>query len=115
MRALKSSKEPDAAAAIDHLVHNIVKFTGAFAAALGGLDAYVFTAGIGENDSSLRAAVVERLAWLGARLDTIANNGNGPRISTQDSKLSVWVIPTNEELISPDTPRPSFAAQAKRR
>jgi len=99
MRALKASKSPDAAAAIEALAYNIVKFTGAFAAALGGLDAFVFTAGIGENDASLRAAVVEKLAWLGIRLDHPANAHNGPRISTEDSKVSVWAIPTNEELM----------------
>jgi acetate kinase len=99
MRALKGSKEPAAAAAIDHLVYHMVKFAGAFVAVLGGLDAFVFTAGIGENDSALRAAVVERLAWLGVKLDAHANERNGPRISTEDSKISVWVIPTNEELM----------------
>jgi acetate kinase len=99
MRALKDSKSPDAAAAIEHLVYNIVKFTGAFMTALGGLDAFVFTAGIGENDASLRAAVVEKLAWLGIKLDDPANARNGPRISTEDSKVSVWAIPTNEELM----------------
>jgi acetate kinase len=99
MRALKSSKSPDAAAAIEHLVYNIVKFTGAFMTALGGLDAFIFTAGIGENDASLRAAVVEKLAWLGIKLDDPANARNGPRISTEDSKVSVWAIPTNEELM----------------
>jgi acetate kinase len=76
-----------------------VKFAGSFVAALGGLDAFVFTAGIGENDSALRAAVVERLAWSGVKLDPHANERNGPRISTEDSKISVWVIPTNEELM----------------
>jgi acetate kinase len=99
MRALKGSTSPDAAAAIEYLVYNIVKFTGAFMAALGGLDAFVFTAGIGEHDASLRAAVVEKLAWLGIKLDDPANARNGPRISTEDSKVSVWAIPTNEELM----------------
>jgi acetate kinase len=99
MRALKGSKSPHAAAAIEHLVYNIVKFTGAFMTALGGLDAFVFTAGIGENDASLRAAVVQKLAWLGIKLDDPANARNGPRISTEDSKVSVWAIPTNEELM----------------
>jgi acetate kinase len=97
MRALKGSKSPDAAAAIEHLVYNIVKFTGALMTALGGLDAFVFTASIGENDASLRAAVVEKLAWLGIKLDDPANARNGPRISTDDSKASAWAIPTNEE------------------
>lgn len=99
MRTLKDSKSPDAAAAIEHLVYHIVKFTGAFMVALGGLDAFVFTAGIGENDASLRAAVIEKLTWLGIKLDDPANARNGPRISTEDSKVSVWAIPTNEELM----------------
>jgi acetate kinase len=99
MRVLKASKAPAAAAAIDYLVCQIVKFAGAYAAVLGGLDAFVFTAGIGENDAQLRAKVVGRLAWLGASLDQDANVRHGPRISSQDSKISVWVIPTNEELM----------------
>jgi acetate kinase len=99
MRALKDSKSAPAAEAIDYLVYQIVKFAGAYTAVLGGLDAFVFTAGIGENDAPLRAAVIEKLAWLGAKLDVDANNRNGPRISTEDSKVSLWVIPTNEELM----------------
>jgi acetate kinase len=99
MRVLMDSKAPSAAEAIDYFVYQIVKFAGAYTAVLGGLDALVFTAGIGENDPPLRAAVVEKLAWLGAKLDVAANNSNGPRISTEDSKVSVWVIPTNEELM----------------
>ena len=99
MRALKDSKAASAAEAIDYYVYQIVKFAGAFTAALGGLDAFVFTAGIGENDPSLRAAVIEKLGWLGAKLDGAANDHNGPRISTEDSKVSFWVIPTNEELM----------------
>ena len=71
----------------------------AYAAVLGGVDALVFTAGIGENDAQLRAKVVAKLAWMGAKLDSDANDRNGPRISTADSKVSVWVIPTNEELM----------------
>ena len=99
MRELKASKAPAAAAAIDHLVYHIVKLAGAYAAVLGGVDALVFTAGIGENDAQLRAKVVAKLAWMGAKLDSDANDRNGPRISTADSKVSVWVIPTNEELM----------------
>ena len=76
-----------------------MKFAGAYTAVLGGVDAFVFTAGIGEIDAPLRAAVVEKLAWLGAKLDVDANNRNGPQILTEDSKVSVWVIPTNEELM----------------
>lgn len=99
MRVLKDSNAPSATEAIDYFVYQIVKFTGAYTVILGGLDAFVFTAGIGENDASLRAAVVQKLAWLGAKLDGEANNRNGRRISTEDSKVSVWVIPTNEELM----------------
>jgi acetate kinase len=99
MRVLKASKAPAAAAAIDHLVYQIVKFAGAYAAVLGGVDALVFTAGIGENDAQLRAKVLSKLTWMGAKLDPDANDRNGPRISTEDSKISVWVIPTNEELM----------------
>jgi acetate kinase len=99
MRVLKASKAPAAAAAIDYLVYQIVKFAGAYAAVLGGLDALVFTAGIGEDDAQLRAKVLAKLAWMGAKLDADANDRNGPRISTEDSKISVWVIPTNEELM----------------
>jgi acetate kinase len=99
MRVLKASKAPAAEAAIDYLVYQIVKFAGAYAAVLCGVDALVFTAGIGENDAQLRAKVLAKLAWMGAKLDADANDRNGPRISTEDSKISVWVIPTNEELM----------------
>ncbi|HTO67547.1 MAG TPA: acetate/propionate family kinase, partial [Bradyrhizobium sp.] len=73
MRVLKASQAPAAAAAIDHLVYQIVKFAGAYAAVLGGVDALVFTAGIGENDAQLRAKVLGKLGWLGAKLDPDAN------------------------------------------
>jgi len=69
------------------------------AAALGGIDALVFTAGIGENSPEIRRRVVEACAWLGIQLDEAANGGKGPRISTPGSKVSAWVIPTNEELM----------------
>ncbi len=102
MRVLKDSNKSSATEAIDYFVYHIVKFAGAYTAVLGGLDAFVFTAGIGENNPPLRAAVVEKLAWLGAKLDVDANNRNSLRISTEDSKVSVWVIPTNEEsMIAP--------------
>jgi acetate kinase len=99
MRVLKASTAPAAEAAIDHLVYRIVKFAGAYTAVLGGLDAFVFTAGIGENDAQLRAKVLAKLAWMGAKLDSDANDRHGPRISAEDSKISVWVIPTDEELM----------------
>jgi len=69
------------------------------AAAGGGLDAIVFTAGIGERAVAIREAVCRRAAWLGVELDPAANAGHGPRISTASSRVSAWVIPTNEELM----------------
>jgi len=77
----------------------MTKFTGAYASVLGGLDAFVFTAGIGEHSVLVRAALCRKLAWLGVTLDEQANAANGPRISAPDSHVSVWVIPTNEELM----------------
>ena len=69
------------------------------AAALQGLDAFVFTAGIGENSASLRACVVEQLGWLGATLDPVANTRNDRLISRSDSRLPIYVVPTDEELM----------------
>ena len=69
------------------------------AAALGGIDGLVFTAGIGENSPELRRRICESSAWLGVELDADANDHNGPRISTPHSKVATWVIPTNEELM----------------
>jgi acetate kinase len=99
MRVLQESKDPRAAAAIEHLVYVMTKYVGAYASVLGGLDAFVFTAGIGENSVPLRAALCHKLGWLGVKLDPQANASGGPRISTADSGVSVWVIPTNEELM----------------
>jgi len=72
---------------------------GSLAAALGGLDAIVFTAGIGERDAIVRARVCRHAAWLGIELDEHANDGHGPRISTAASRTAAWVIPTDEELV----------------
>jgi acetate kinase len=77
----------------------MTKYVGAYAAVLGGLDALVFTAGIGEHSAPVRAAVCARLGWLGVKLDCEPNAAGGPRISAPDSRVSVWVIPTNEELM----------------
>jgi len=99
MRVLQESKDPQAVAAIEHFVYAMTKYAGAYAAVLGGLDAFVFTAGIGENSAPLRAALCRKLGWLGVKLDPQANASGGPRISTADSGVSVWVIPTNEELM----------------
>jgi acetate kinase len=99
VRALLASPAPEAKQAIDYFVHRIVYFAGAYMALLGGLDAIVFTAGIGENAASIRAAVCGRMAWLGLELDGAANCANGPLISTRASKVRAWVIPTNEEIM----------------
>jgi acetate kinase len=97
MRVLQESADPQAAAAIDHFVYAMTKTIGAYTAVLGGLDALVFTAGIGENSAPLRAALCSQLAWLGVKLDESANSSGGPRISTAESAVSVWVIHTDEE------------------
>jgi acetate kinase len=99
MRTLEASTEAGAAAAIDLFVYRIGRELGSLAAALGGLDAIVFTAGIGENSRRLRERVCRNAAWLGVELDTTANERGGPRISASGSRTSAWVIPTNEELM----------------
>jgi acetate kinase len=99
MRTLESSADPAAKAAIDLFVYRIGREMGSLAAALGGLDAVVFTAGIGENSPSLRGRVCRDAAWLGVELDAAANEGNGPRITSAASRVPAWVIPTNEELM----------------
>jgi len=99
MRTLEASADPAAKAAIDLFVYRIGRELGSLAAALGGLDAIVFTAGIGENSARLRERVCTDAAWLGVRLATRANARNGPRISTVASRVPAWVIPTDEELM----------------
>jgi acetate kinase len=99
MRALAASQDPRAALAVDLFVYRIGRELGSLAAALGGLDAVVFTAGIGEHQASIRAAVCRGAAWLGLELDESANAAHGPRISTPASRVSAWVVPTNEELV----------------
>ncbi len=99
MRTLEASAEPDAKIAIELFAYRIGRELGSLAAALGGVDAIVFTAGIGENSRSLRERVCNDAAWLGIELDKAANQTNGPRISTSASRVAAWVIPTNEELM----------------
>lgn len=104
MRVLQASDDPRAAQAIDYFVYRIQRGLGDLAAALGGLDGVVFTAGIGENAADIRAQVCQQSAWLGIELDEEANRQRGPRISTPTSRVSVWVIPTDEEkMIALDT------------
>lgn len=99
MRQLLNSDDPRAAEAIDYFVYCICKNLAAMTAALGGLDALIFTAGIGENSPDIRAKVCERASWLGIRYDRTANTNGSDCISKPDSNISVWVIPTNEELM----------------
>ena len=97
MRDLLASADPRAAQAVDLFVWHIAKQLGALAAVLGGLDALVFTAGIGERSPAIREKVCARAGWLGIALDDAANRAGGPRISGADSKVAVFAIPTDEE------------------
>jgi len=99
MRTLLSSKEPRAKLAVDLFVYRIRREMGSLVAALGGLDALVFTGGIGENSDQIRERVCQDAAWLGVDLDAGANAKGGPCISSSGSKVKAWVIPTNEELM----------------
>jgi acetate kinase len=99
MRDLLASAEPAAKLAVDYFVYQAAKQVGALAAVLGGVDGIVFTAGIGERSSEIRRRLCEASAWLGVALDPAANERHGPRISAAGSRVSAWVIPTNEELM----------------
>ena len=99
MRALLESKEPRAKLAVDLFVYRIGRELGSLAAALGGLDAVVFTGGIGERAVAIRERVCRDAGWLGIELDPAANGKDGPRISTTASRVPAWVMPTNEELM----------------
>lgn len=99
MRDLLASSAPDARLAVDYFVHRIAQCTAALAATLGGLDGFVFTAGIGENAAPIRAAVGAKLGWLGLSVDAAANSAHRPRISPPGSRVGVYVIPTDEELM----------------
>jgi acetate kinase len=100
--ARREAGDPEAVLAFDVVIHRLRRYVGAFAAVLGGPDAIVFTAGIGENDPELRAAVLEPLGFLGVEVDQAANEaavrGAEGRITTDDSRVQVWVVPTDEEL-----------------
>jgi len=99
MRDVLASPEPAAALAVDYFVYRAAREIGALAAVLQGLDALVFTAGIGEHSAEIRRRICRASAWLGIDLDPDANDGGGPRISRPGSRVSAWVIPTNEELM----------------
>ena len=99
MRDLLGRSEPSARLAVDYFVYRAAKEVGALVAVLGGIDALVFTAGIGENSPEIRQRICRASAWLGIELDEDANTTRLTRISQPRSKVSVWVIPTNEELM----------------
>mgnify|MGYP003491023155 CR=1 FL=1 len=99
MRDLLARNEPEARLAIDYFVYRAAKEIGALTAVLQGVDAIVFTAGIGENSPEIRQRICEASAWLGISLDHDANRQSAHRISTKASKVSVHVIPTNEEVM----------------
>jgi len=99
VRELLASPDPRAKPALDHFVYRISLFAGMLAAALGGIDGLVFTAGIGENAPAIREAVAKRLTWLGLDLDAKANASGEARISNKESRVVCYVIPTDEELM----------------
>ena len=99
MRDLLGRSEPEARLAVDYFIYRVAKEIGALTAVLGGIDALVFTAGIGENSSEIRRRICQASSWLGVDLDSEANGNGKSRISTPQSKVSVWVVPTNEELM----------------
>ena len=92
--------------ALEKFYYEVAKYVGAYAAALNGIDVLTFTAGVGENDVNVRAAVCEYLGFMGVKIDPELNGNRGKemKISAPDSKVEVWVVPTNEELmIAQDT------------
>jgi acetate kinase len=99
MRELEASKDPKAKLAIEYFVYRIGLNAGMLAAALQGLDAFVFTAGIGENSAGVRARIADQLGWLGVVLDSAENSRHAGLISRSDSRIPVYVVPTDEELM----------------
>jgi acetate kinase len=99
MRELETSEDPKAKLAVEYFVYRIGLNAGMLAAALQGLDAFVFTAGIGENSVRIRARIAEQLRWLGVTLDEAENSRHARLISRSDSRIPVYVIPTDEELM----------------
>jgi acetate kinase len=99
MRTLLASDLPSAKEAVALFVYRIGRELGSMASALGGIDALVFTAGIGEHAPEVRRRVCEDAAWLGVDIDQSANTAGGPRITRADSRVSAWVIPTDEDLM----------------
>ena len=102
MRTLLASSDPRAKEAVDLFTFRIVREIGALAASMGGCDGLVFTAGIGEHQPSIRAGISNRLNWLGLELDRAANAANAEVISSPSSRITAYVIPTNEEQVIAD-------------
>jgi acetate kinase len=99
MRELRASSDPAASEAIALFVYRAIRELGSLAAALGGLDGLIFTAGIGENDAQTRGEIAAGCGWLGLELDPGLNARGEGRISADHSRVSAWVIPTNEEAM----------------
>ena len=97
VRDLDASSDPGARFALDYFAYRVGLQAGLLAAALGGVDGFVFTGGIGENSPSMRARIVEKLAWLGGILDPAANEVAAPLISNPEGRLAIHIVPTNEE------------------
>jgi acetate kinase len=97
VRDLLASEDPRARLALDYFVYRVAREIGSLAGALNGIDAVVFTAGIGENSPDIRARVCARASWLGLHVDEVANRSGGPRITVAGAPVSAWVIPTDEE------------------
>jgi acetate kinase len=99
VRELQLSDDPRAKLALEYFTYRIAIFTGMLAAAMGGIDGFVFTAGIGENAPAIREAVARRLAWLGLELSSKANANSELKISRKRSRIACYVMPTDEELM----------------
>jgi acetate kinase len=99
MRTLVDSPDPKAKFAVELFVYRVSRELGSLAASMGGLDALVFTAGIGEHSAPIREKICKAAAWFGLVLDSVANVTGAPCISKAESRIPVWVIPANEELM----------------
>ncbi len=99
MRKILASDQSGAHDAVELFCYRIARELGSLTAALGGLDVLVFTGGIGEHAAAVRAKVCEQAAWLGVRMDAAANESGAQLISQQDSRVAVWVLPANEEIV----------------
>jgi acetate kinase len=115
VRDLLASADPRAQLALDYFVYRAGREIGALAAAMGGIDALVLTGGIGENSPEMRARICATAAWLGLTLDVTANEAGGPGISTRDSRVSAWVIPTDEERMIAEHTHDVWEARCSRR